>query len=76
VDWQGPGPVTQVDIRLNGNLVVAASGRIVVLNRRPLVDKPEIAAQGDGSAALRSIRFAGLPLAVYFDQSAKPTVTK
>jgi hypothetical protein len=74
--WKGPGPMTQVEIRLKGDLVATVPARVVLLNRKSPADKPEMIAGDDGTSVLQSLRFAGLTLALYFDQGASSTGTK
>ncbi len=74
--WKGLGPMTQVEIRLKGDLVATVPARVVLLNQKAPADKPEMIAGDDGTSALQSLRFSGLTLALYFDQGAAPAGTK
>jgi hypothetical protein len=71
VTWKGSGPWAQVEILQNGNLVLGVRARVVLLNRTSPADTPETYTGSDGSVSLRSLRFAGQNLALYFDQGAQ-----
>jgi hypothetical protein len=70
VTWKGSGPWAQVEILQNGNLVLGVRARVVLLSKASPADTPETRAGSDGSLSLRSLRFAGQNLALYFDQGA------
>jgi hypothetical protein len=70
VTWKGSGPLAQVDILQNGNLVVSVRARVVLLNRKSPADAPEKRTNSDGPVFLHSLRFAGQTFALYFDQGA------
>jgi hypothetical protein len=69
--WKGSGPLAQVEILQAGNLVVSVPARVVLLSRPSPADSPATRAKSDGSLSLRSLRFAGLTLALYFDLDAE-----
>ena len=71
VTWKGSGPWAQVEILQNGNLVLGVRARVVLLSRISPADTPETSTGSDGSLSLRSLRFAGQNLALYFDQGAE-----
>jgi len=71
VTWKGPGPWAQVEILQNGNPLLAVRARVVLLGRASPADTPETYTGSDGSLSLRSLRFAGQNLALYFDQGAE-----
>ncbi|MGA2606930.1 MAG: hypothetical protein ABSH01_05660 [Terriglobia bacterium] len=68
VTWEGSGPLAQVDILQNGNIVVRVRARVVLLNRKSPADAPGTRTNSDGSVFLQSLRFAGQTFALYFDQ--------
>jgi hypothetical protein len=68
VTWAGSGPSVQVEILRNGNLVVSARARVVVLDREAPSDLSGTHTVSDGSVFLQSLRFAGQSYALYFDQ--------
>jgi hypothetical protein len=68
VTWAGSGPSVQVEILQNGNLVISARARVVVLDREAPSDLSGTRATSDGSVFLQSLRFAGQSFALYFDQ--------
>jgi len=68
VTWKGPAPSAQVDIFQNGNMIVSALARVVLLNRKPPADAPGTRTNSDGTVLLQSLRFAGQTFALYFDQ--------
>ena len=70
VTWKGSGPWAQADIFQNGNLVLGVRARVVLLSKASPGDMPETRAGPDGSLSLRSLRFSGQNLALYFDQGA------
>ena len=70
VTWKGSGPWAQVEILQNGNLVLGVQARVVLLSRTSPADTPETNTAPDGSLSLRSLRFAGQNLALYFYQGA------
>jgi len=71
VAWKGTGPLAQVEILQNGNLVVSAPARIVLLGRLSPADAPGTRTNSDGSVSLQSLRFAGQKLALYFDHDTE-----
>jgi hypothetical protein len=71
VTWKGSGPLAQVDILQNGNLVVSVRARVVLLSRMSPADVPETRTSSDGSLSLQSLRFASQTFALYFDQGAE-----
>ena len=68
VTWAGAGPSVQVDILWNGNSVVSARARVVILDREAPSDLSGTHTNLDGSVFLQSLRFAGQSFALYFDQ--------
>lgn len=70
VTWEGSGPLAQVDILQNGNIVLSVRARVVLLNRKSPADAPGTRTNSDGSVFLQSLRFAGQTFALYFDQGA------
>jgi hypothetical protein len=71
VTWKGSGPWAQVEILQNGSLVLGVRARVVLLSRTSPADTPETYSGSDGSLSLRSLRFAGQNLALYFDQGTE-----
>ena len=69
--WKGSGPTVQVDFLRAGNLVVCVPARVVLLSRPSPADSPGTSTNADGSLSLRSLRFTGKTLALYFDVSAE-----
>jgi len=74
--WNGSGPLAQVDILQNGNLVVCVLARVVLLSKVSAADTPETRTHTDSSLSLQSLRFAGQKLALYFDQAAPSAPSK
>ena len=70
VTWEGSGPLAQVDILQNGNIIVSVRARVVLLNRKSPADAPGTRTNSDGSVFLHSLRFAGQTFALYFDHGA------
>lgn len=68
VSWEGSGPLAQVDILQNGNIVISVQARVVLLNRKSPADAPGTRTNSGGSVFLQSLRFAGQTFALYFDQ--------
>jgi hypothetical protein len=68
--WEGSGPLAQVDILQNGNIIVSVRARVVLLNRKSPADASGTRTNSDGSVSLHSLRFAGQTFALYFDQGA------
>ena len=71
VTWKGSGPWAQVEILQNASLVLGVRARVVLLSKTSPADTPETYTGSDGSLSLRSLRFAGQNLALYFDQGAE-----
>ncbi len=70
VSWTGSGPPVQVDIRQNGNLIVSAPARFVILEGQS-AGGAATSANAEGSLSLQALRFAGESFALYFDTSAE-----
>jgi hypothetical protein len=68
VTWSGAGPSVQVEILQNGNLVVSARARVVILDRESPSDLSGTGTNSDSSVFLQSLRFAGQSIALYFNQ--------
>jgi len=71
VTWKGSGPWVQAEILQNVNLVLDVRARVVLLSKASPADTPETHTGSDGSLSLRSLRFVGQNLALYFDQGAE-----
>jgi hypothetical protein len=71
VTWKGSGPWVQAEILQYGNLVLDVRTRVVLLSKASPADTPETHTGSDGSLSLRSLRFVGQNLALYFDQGAE-----
>ena len=67
--WQGMGPTAQVDILQNGKVILRATARVLQLNSSPTANEPGTRTNADGTVSLRSLRFAGQTLALYFEPS-------
>lgn len=64
--WQGMGPSVSVDILLKGKTVFTVPAKVVLLNAKSPAATPAMRVESDGSSTLRSLRFAGQALALYF----------
>jgi hypothetical protein len=70
VAWAGLGPSVLVNFLQNGKTVVSAQAKVVLLSMKAPANTPATRANPDGSASLRSLRFAGQTFALYFAQGA------
>ena len=67
VTWAGAGPSVQVDILQNGNLVVSARARVVILDREAPSRLIGDAHQFGWFGLFAVTSFASQPFALYFD---------
>ena len=70
VTWAGLGPSVLVNFLQNGKTLVSTQAKVVFLNMKAPANTPATRANPDGSASLRSLRFAGQTFALYFAQGA------
>jgi hypothetical protein len=70
VTWAGSGPSVLVNFLQNGKTVVSSQAKVLLLNMKSPANKPATRANPDGSASLRSLRFAGQTFALYFAPGA------
>lgn len=66
--WQGMGPSVSVNILQNGKTLLTVPATVVLLNAKSPAALPATRAGSNGSATLRSLRFAGQTFALYFLQ--------
>jgi hypothetical protein len=67
IAWKGSAPSVETDIQQSRTLLVSVPARFVLLNGKAPADAAETLNCAGGSAALRSLRFAGQAFALYFD---------
>jgi hypothetical protein len=71
VTWAGLGPSVLVNFVQNGKTVISAQAKVVLLSTKYPANTPATRANPDGSASLRSLRFAGQAFALYFAPGAE-----